>query len=335
MKRIPIHLVIFMAIIISSLSACGPNVAKPTVSPTAPATTATESLTVFPPTWTITATLLPATTSLTPTGPVTSTTQPFTVTPSTGTPQKTSQFSTTGDAATFVSDITVPDGTNFKPGDAFTKTWRLSNNGSTTWTTNYSIVYVRGNLNGSVQAVPLPIEVPSGRTIDLSVNFTAPAAGGQYTSLWMLKNSSGQLFGIGPNANEPFFVLINVSTSITGTVTQTASTPGSLTATAATLSVDKTSYSGSCPVTLKLSGTITTTGTGALTYQLEAGSSTPGFTFTLPGALIENLTTGGSHTLPVSYFLDISSSVTGWVRLYVSAPNTLRSTQVDFTITCK
>jgi hypothetical protein len=199
---------------------------------------------------------------------------------------------------------------------------------------------VSGNLKGNVQAVPLPVEVPNGKTIDLSVNFTAPAAAGQYTSLWMLKNSSGQLFGLGPNANEPFFVLINVSTSITGTaitgtVTQTPSTPGSMTASAATLSVDNTSYSGSCPVTLNFSGTITTTGTGALTYQLEAGSSTAGFTFTLPGAQTENYTSGGSHTLPVSYFLDISSSVTGWVRLYISAPNTLRSTQVDFTITCK
>jgi hypothetical protein len=335
MKRISIHLVFFMAIIISSLSACSPNIARHTASPTSPAATITETPTVFPPTWTMTATLLPPTATLTPPVPLTSATQPFTVTPSTGTPQGTSQLSTTGDAANFVSDVTVPDGTSFKPGDTFIKTWRLSNNGSTTWTTNYSIVYVRGNLNGSVQAVPLPVEVPSGKTIDLSVNFTAPAAGGQYTSLWMLKNSSGQLFGIGPNANEPFYVLINVSTSITGTVTQTNSTPGSMKATAATLSVDKTSYSGSCPVTLNLSGTITTTGTGALAYQLEAGSSTPGFTFTLPGALTENYTSGGSHTLPVSYFLDISSSINGWVRLYISAPNTLRSTQVDFTITCK
>src|SRR5512135_92899 len=34
------------------------------------------------------------------------------------------------DAASFVTDVTVPDGTAFNAGDAFTKTWRLKNVGS-------------------------------------------------------------------------------------------------------------------------------------------------------------------------------------------------------------
>src|ERR1700704_1212338 len=37
------------------------------------------------------------------------------------------------DAATFVSDVTIADGTVMKPGQSFTKTWRISNSGSTTW----------------------------------------------------------------------------------------------------------------------------------------------------------------------------------------------------------
>jgi hypothetical protein len=333
MKRIPINL-LFIVLSMLGLSACSTNTVKPVGSPTSAGATASQLPTVFPPTYTTTAT--PLVTKTVQSTPSASATQTLTVTPASGTPQ----FSTTGDSAAFVSDVTVPDGTIFKPGDTFTKTWRLSNNGSTTWTTSYTLVYIRGNLMGSVQAIQLPVEVPSGKTVDLSVSFTAPAAAGQFTSLWMLKNGSGQLFGIGPNANQPFYVLINVSSSIPGTAIQTtttpaSTTPGSMTATAATLSVDQTTYSGACPVTINLSGTITSSGIGTLVYGLEAGSSTPGFTFTLPGAQTEVYTSGGSHSLPVSYFLNISSSVSGWVRLFISVPNTLRSTQVDFTITCK
>jgi len=67
----------------------------------------------------------------------------------------------------------------FQSGRSFTKPGDSGNNGSTTWTTSYSLVYLRGGLMGSVQAVQLPAEVPSGKTVDLSVSFTAPAAAAQ------------------------------------------------------------------------------------------------------------------------------------------------------------
>ncbi|HSR20131.1 MAG TPA: NBR1-Ig-like domain-containing protein, partial [Anaerolineales bacterium] len=37
--------------------------------------------------------------------------------------------------AAFVSDVTIPDGTILKPGEKFTKTWRIYNSGSCSWTT--------------------------------------------------------------------------------------------------------------------------------------------------------------------------------------------------------
>jgi len=45
------------------------------------------------------------------------------------------------DRAEFVDDVTVEDGTVFKPGETFTKTWRLKNTGSCTWTTSYRVVF--------------------------------------------------------------------------------------------------------------------------------------------------------------------------------------------------
>ncbi len=45
------------------------------------------------------------------------------------------------DRAQFVADVTVPDGTRYDPGATFTKTWRLRNAGTCTWTTSYTMVF--------------------------------------------------------------------------------------------------------------------------------------------------------------------------------------------------
>jgi len=38
------------------------------------------------------------------------------------------------DLAKFIDDVTVPDDTSYTPGATFTKTWRIKNEGSCTWT---------------------------------------------------------------------------------------------------------------------------------------------------------------------------------------------------------
>ena len=49
------------------------------------------------------------------------------------------------DSAQFVSDLTFPDGSSVAPGAAFTKTWRLQNNGTCAWDTSYSLVWTGGD----------------------------------------------------------------------------------------------------------------------------------------------------------------------------------------------
>jgi hypothetical protein len=117
------------------------------------------------------------------------------------------------DWAQFVADITVPDGTSFAPGATFTKTWRLKNIGTCTWTTSYSLVFVSGSQMGAPSAVALPSSVAPGATVDISVNMTAPATNGHYRGYWQLRNASGVLFGIGAYANSSFWVDINVATT--------------------------------------------------------------------------------------------------------------------------
>ncbi|HEX9838673.1 MAG TPA: NBR1-Ig-like domain-containing protein [Anaerolineales bacterium] len=114
------------------------------------------------------------------------------------------------DHAQFVSDLTAPDGAAFAPGAAFTKTWRLMNIGTCTWTTSYNLVWVGGDSIGAPLSVKLPVDMPPGQMVDVSVNLTAPIVSGHYKGLFKISNASGVPFGIGNSASDPFWVDINV-----------------------------------------------------------------------------------------------------------------------------
>ena len=112
---------------------------------------------------------------------------------------------------TFIEDITIPDGTQMDPGESFTKTWRLKNNGSCTWTSEYKLVFDSGDSLGAAAVVNMPgNNVSPNQTVDVSVAFTAPSAAGNYKSNWKLRSNTGEVFGIGSDATAAFFVEINV-----------------------------------------------------------------------------------------------------------------------------
>jgi hypothetical protein len=114
------------------------------------------------------------------------------------------------DRVGFVADVTIPDDTFIDPGDSFTKTWRLKNLGTCTWTSSYALVFSHGDQMGGPGSVPLSGTVNPGGTVDLSVNLTAPGSEGTYQGYWMLRNGSGVLFGIGGSGDSPFWVKIKV-----------------------------------------------------------------------------------------------------------------------------
>ncbi len=122
------------------------------------------------------------------------------------------------DRAQFISDVSVPDGTVFAPNTAFSKTWRLKNVGTCTWTTGYSVSFSSGDRMGGVDAL-IPQTVVPGQTVDIGINFTSPSLAGGYRGYWQLKNASGGLFGIGSTFDKPFWVDIVVSGSSSGGTT--------------------------------------------------------------------------------------------------------------------
>ncbi len=115
------------------------------------------------------------------------------------------------DKATFVTDVTVQDGTSFVPDETFTKTWRLKNSGACVWTPSYKLVYYSGDQMGAPTTVNFPWGVTTNQSVDLSINMVAPHIPGKYRGYWILVNASGQYFGIGADASKPIWVDINVS----------------------------------------------------------------------------------------------------------------------------
>ncbi len=124
------------------------------------------------------------------------------------------------DKAALVSE-TIPDETKFLPGKTFTKTWRVMNSGSSTWTTDYKLVFVDGDQMGTNTEYRMPMTVDAGKIIDLSVELTAPVAIGTYKGYWKIKNPGGTVFGPGSGS---FWVQIVVSPATPTVTTQPTAT---------------------------------------------------------------------------------------------------------------
>ena len=121
------------------------------------------------------------------------------------------------DIADFQADVTIPDNTLVPAGQAFTKTWRFKNAGACSWTPAYSLVFSSGDQMNGPNTQALGANVNPGQTVDISVNLTAPAASGDYTGNWKLRNASGVLYA-------SFWVKIRVqpSPAVTTPVAQAA-----------------------------------------------------------------------------------------------------------------
>jgi hypothetical protein len=201
-----------LAVFALTLSACGGSSKEPTPTPVDPNLIAAQAIATFSMGLTQTAFANPtATFTLTPVP--TSTIQP------TFAPLGTSTGAApvnTCDVSVFVSE-TIPDGTPMAPGQNFDKTWRIQNSGTCTWTATYKAVFT-GSGNGPMGAVTTPIGkvIKPGESVDIIIEFVAPATAGDYISWWKLQNDAGVFFGT------PFSVAIKVvGTGATATPTET------------------------------------------------------------------------------------------------------------------
>jgi hypothetical protein len=125
-------------------------------------------------------------------------------------------------------DVTIPDGTRLKPGESFTKTWRLANNGSCAWSSAYGAVWFSGEKFASSKSQNFSGSVLPGESIDISLDLVAPEAAGFHQGNWKLRTGDGALFGLGPEGESPFWVRVEVMDITTpGEVQAETATPTS------------------------------------------------------------------------------------------------------------
>jgi Ig-like domain from next to BRCA1 gene len=268
-------------------------------------------------------------------GPAPTATTPTTIEPPPPSPTTTisspAATATGENRAEFVADVNIPDGTVFAPRQSYTKTWRISNTGQTTWTTGYALIFIDGDLLGAEAVVPLPKEVTPGKEVDVSVDMVAPEQAGTYISYWKMKTPDGKIFGFGTSGSEAIWVKITVQAGAAALGTaETTPVASSESAVQVELSVDNPTVSSTCPHTFTFTAQLVLSKAATVTFALEAGDTT-GNPIRVPSPARKNLESG-SHL--VVYEVTLSQSVTGWARVRVTEPVQAVSNQVNITRTC-
>lgn len=211
-----------------------------------------------------------------------------------------------------VVDVTYPDNTVVKPNTTFTKTWRLTNAGTGTWTSNFKLVFVSGDAMGGPASKPIGKSVPPGSSVDISIDLTAPATNKTYQGKWMLQTESGANFGIGANADGTFWVKIIVEQTFA--------------VTKAVVSIAPAAHNGPCPVNLAITAAVTTTAPGKVTYYfITTFGNSPKFELVFDAAGTKNTP---AYALPVA----VTGPVT--VSFYNDNPNHQEFVGVTVPVTC-
>jgi hypothetical protein len=94
----------------------------------------------------------------------------------------------------FVTDVTVPDGTQFAPGETFDKRWEVQNAGVCAWGPDFRIVLVAGDALAAPTELALYPALPGAEGLVRAL-MTAPQAPGDYTGTWQARDPQGNLFG--------------------------------------------------------------------------------------------------------------------------------------------
>jgi hypothetical protein len=140
---------------------------------------------------------------VTPISSPTSTPQQPISTPITILPAVPTSTPTCTDNLTFISDVTIPDGTNVAPGSLLDKQWLVQNSGDCNWDASYRLRLISGNpLGASAELALYPAR--AGTQATLRILFTAPQEAGEFISEWQAFDANGIAFG------ESFFIKIEV-----------------------------------------------------------------------------------------------------------------------------
>ena len=226
-------------------------------------------------------------------------------------------------AAQFITDVTIPDGTVMAPNQAFTKKWRIKNIGTCAWS-GFSLVFDSGESMGGPATKAISALNP-GQEVDLEVNLTAPATVGAYRGYWRINTNGGVLVPIvNGDQGKSFYVDIKVQLPATVTNTPAPATATNTTAPAFTVTSVTFTNTGGCGA-FTATANITANGAGSVTYHwvysngAPDGVSHPAVVFTSAGTQSVNTTSS------------ITTSGTNWIDIYIDTPNNQQFGRSSFT----
>jgi uncharacterized protein YkwD len=98
-------------------------------------------------------------------------------------------------AAILLRDVTIPDNTQLKAGETFTKTWEFQNIGTCSWS-NYTVKFASGDEINAPVSVPMPAAAPNEK-VQVSMELTASTADGRYSGYFALYDANGGVIPVG------------------------------------------------------------------------------------------------------------------------------------------
>lgn len=205
------------------LTACGGGSTEETPTPTLvnAEDIAANAIATFAVGLTQTALSLPSTTPILTSTPIPTFPVGMTTTPGSA---SNSVPTTTCYRLVYIKDVTIPDNTPMKPGEAFTKTWLVQNTGSCKWEVGFRFNVIAGNPMSGV-ALTLKEEVAPGSQYELSVPLVLPLdATGTLSGTWRMSDANGTFFG---DALTVVVLVSGTAPTITATATVKTSTPTS------------------------------------------------------------------------------------------------------------
>lgn len=130
-----------------------------------------------------------------PAEPPTRTPEPgFTLLAPTGLPGLAPTIEPCVNDARFVTDVTIPDLSQFLPGAPLDKQWQIQNTGTCAWGPDYRVVFADGAaMTAAVEHALYPAR--PGADAIVRIQMTAPDAPGEYQGDWQLRDPENNAFG--------------------------------------------------------------------------------------------------------------------------------------------
>jgi hypothetical protein len=203
---------------------------------------------------------------------------------------------------------TIKDGTVYKPGATFEKTWTLRNEGDCDWTSGYTYKFIEGSRMGGASSISVPSVIEPNEEITFKVNLTAPDKPGDYTGVWQLFADDGEELG-------RYWVKITVAAPAAPFAVTSVST-----------NINNSNFSGACPQEIHVDINITANGAGTVIFNPETSDlgNHPTNTFDFDSA----------GTQSTSYTWIVHASGNYWLKIHVTDPNNQTFGPFNLTVTC-